>query len=97
MKIKTISLFSLLIGLTSTGIAQASSYEEAVTEATAAIDQAKAVNYEWRDSRKLLEQADKLQKEGKSNDAMMLVLEAREQGRQAVIQAKMQSGVSGPH
>lgn len=98
MKIKKISLLSIVaICLSSTGIAHASSYEEAVSEATAAIDEAKVVNYEWRDSRELLEQADKLQKEGKSTDAIKLVLEAREQGRQAVAQAKLQSKVSGPH
>jgi len=98
MKIKTISLISVFsICLSISGFAQASSYEEAVSEATTALDAAKAVNYEWRDSRKLLEKADKLHKSGKSDDAMKLVMEAREQGRQAVAQAQMQSAVTGPH
>lgn len=88
------SVFScLLIPFT----VQAGSFEDAMKEATASIDRAKAVNYEWRDSRKLLKQADKLNKEGNSDKAMQLVEQARKQGELAVAQAEQQSSVTGPY
>ena len=98
MKIKTLSLLSIFsICLSAAAAAQASSYEQAVSEATAAIDAAKAVNYEWRDSRKMLKQANKLHKEGKSDEAMKLVTKARDQGKLALSQAQLQAKVNGPH
>jgi hypothetical protein len=98
MKIKNISLISTLSAcLFSPVLAQATSYEEAVKEANASINNAKAVNYEWRDSRKLLEKADKLNKEGKSDKAMKLVATAKKQGEMAVAQAELQASVTGPH
>lgn len=97
MNIKNLSLISsisacLLIPV----LTHAGSYEEAALEAKAALDNAKAMNYEWRDSRKLLEKADKLNKEGKTDKAMNLLAEAKQQGEMAVVQAKQQSTVSGP-
>ena len=77
-------------------LAQAGSFESAVKEATIEIDKAKAVNYEWRDSRKLLKQAEKLNKEGKTDKAMKLVEQAKMQGQVAVSQAELQSSVNGP-
>ena len=98
MKIKNISLISILSAcLFSPVLALATSYEEAVKEATASIDNAKEVNYEWRDSRKLLEKADKLNKERKSDKAMKLVAAAKKQGDMAVAQAELQASVTGPH
>lgn len=77
-------------------LAQASSFESAVKEAKIEIDKAKAVNYEWRDSRKMLETAEKLNKEGKTDKAMKLVEQAKMQGQIAVSQAELQSSVNGP-
>ncbi len=77
--------------------AQASTFDEAYKQASLEIDKAKAVNYEWRDSRKLLKKAEKLHKEGKTDKAMKLVAKAREQGQLAVLQAEAQSNVTGPH
>jgi hypothetical protein len=98
MKLKNISLITALSAcLMSPVLAQAGTYEEAVMDAKASINNAKALNNEWRDSSKLLEKADKLNKEGKSDKAMKLVAEAKKQGDMAVVQAKLQASVSGPH
>jgi hypothetical protein len=77
-------------------LAQADSFEAAVEEAKIEIDKAKAVNYEWRDSRKMLTKAEKLNKEGKNDQAMKLVAQAKKQGEIAVAQAELQSSVNGP-
>jgi len=90
-----IATFSL--GLLAPLGAQASSFEDAYKQASLEIDKAKAINYEWRDSRKLLKKAEQLHKEGKTDQAMKLVEKAREQGQLAVLQAEAQSNVSGPH
>ena len=74
----------------------ASSFEEALKEARTSLDKAKAVNYEWRDSRKILETAEKLNKEGQSKQAIKLAEAARKQGELAVAQAELQSTVRGP-
>ena len=66
----------------------AGEFDQAVKEATAAIDKAKAVNYEWRDSRKILKQAEKAEKAGDHKKAMALANEAKEQGIIAVAQSK---------
>ncbi|MFV2003980.1 MAG: hypothetical protein ACC650_02190 [Gammaproteobacteria bacterium] len=77
-------------------LAQAGSYEDAIKEANISIDKAKAINYEWRDSRKLLKKADKLNKEGQTDKAMNLVKKAKKQGELAVAQAELQSSINGP-
>ena len=98
MKIIKLGLASIFSAcLLTPVITQAGSYEDAVKDANASIDKAKAVNYEWRDSRKMLKKADKLNKEGKSEKAMELVSSAQKQGELAVAQAEQQSGVVGPH
>lgn len=94
--IKTLPLSILITLLASTPL-QANTYEDAVKQASAEIDKAKAMHYEWRDSRKLLKKAEKLYKEGKQDKALKLVEKAGQQGKLAVIQAKAQSSVSGPH
>jgi len=97
MKIRNFSIISTFSAcLFITALAQAGNFEEAVNQASIEIDHAKAVNNEWRDSRKLLEKADKLHKEGKTEQAMKLVAQAKLQGEQAVIQAENQAGVNGP-
>ena len=98
MKITNLSLISILGAcLLSPALSQAGDYESAVEDANISIDKAKAANYEWRDSRKMLKQADKLNKAGKTDDAMKLVAKAQNQGELAVAQAELQSGVKGPH
>jgi len=97
MKIKNLSIISVMSAcLFAPVLAQAGSYEEAVKEAEISINNAKAVNYEWRDSRKFLKKADKLYKEGKTDKAMKLVKKAKMQGELAVAQAKRYSSVDGP-
>lgn len=98
MNIKNLGLISILNACLFTPVlSQAGNYEEAVNDANSSIDKAKAVNYEWRDSRKMLKDADKLNKAGNSDEAMKLVAKAKKQGELAVAQAELQSGVSGPH
>ncbi len=72
------------------------SFSDALSAATTEIDKAKAANYEWRDSRKLLKKAAELNKKGDSEKAMALITKARKQGQLAANQAKLESGVSGP-
>lgn len=71
-------------------------YEEAEQDAIAAINMAKSANYEWRDSRKILKAAKKLNTAGKKDAAMKMVAKAKEQATLAMAQAKEQSGVAGP-
>ncbi|HHJ36003.1 MAG TPA: SoxXA-binding protein [Gammaproteobacteria bacterium] len=98
MQIIKISLISIASAcLFNPVMAQAGNYDSAVKEANASIDKAKAVNYEWRDSRKLLKKAEALNKKGKNKKAMKLVAKAKKQGELAVAQAAQQSGVTGPH
>lgn len=98
MKIKKLSLITILSACLFTPVlSQAGNYENAVQDANSSLDKAKAANYEWRDSRKMLNKADKLNKAGKTDDAMKLVATAQKQGELAVAQAELQSGVSGPH
>ena len=98
MKIKILSLIAAISAcMFSPVLVQAGTYEQAVIDATASIDNAKKLNYEWRDSRKLLKQAEKLNKEGKTDKALNLLAEAKKQGEMAVAQAKLQASVSGPH
>lgn len=97
MKIIKLSLISLFSACLFTPVlSQAGSYEDAVKAANASIEQAKSVNYEWRDSRKLLKTADELNKQGKTDKAMALVSKAKKQGEMAVIQAQLQAGTNGP-
>ncbi len=98
MKIIKLSCISLLSAcLFAPVLSQAGSYDDAVKDANSSIDKAKAVNYEWRDSRKMLKKADGLNKAGKSDEAIKLVEKAKKQGELAVAQAELQSGVNGPH
>ena len=64
MKIKNLSLIAAISAcMLSPVLVQAGTYEQAVIDATASIDNAKKLNYEWRDSRKILKKAEKLNKE----------------------------------
>jgi hypothetical protein len=98
MKLHTLALcsaFTLLLSAPITSIA-GSDFDKAAKDATAAIDKAKAANYEWRDSRKILKKAAKAEKAGKHDKAMKLAKKAKQQGIIAVAQAKQQKN-AGPH
>jgi hypothetical protein len=74
----------------------ASDFETAKQQAVAEINKASAVGFEWRDSRKILEQAEKAEKAGDHEKAMKLVNKAKQQGMVAVAQAESQKN-AGPH
>ena len=98
IKLATLTfLLATATACTSTSTKTYSSFDEAAKDATAAIDDAKAANYEWRDSQKMLKAAAKLAKEGKSEEAIKMAMKAKQQGELAVAQAKQQASVSGPH
>jgi hypothetical protein len=97
MNTKYLSLISIISAcLFAPHISHAGDYDDAAQEANSSINTARSVNYEWRDSRKMLKQADKLNKADKTDEAMRLVAIAQKQGELAIAQAEMQSGVSGP-
>jgi len=93
-KLSLISIFSIC--LITPVIAQADNFATAVNEANVELNKAKAVNYEWRDSRKMLEQAETLNQKGETEKAMKLVATAKKQGEIAVAQAELQSSITGP-
>lgn len=55
-------------------------FEQALQEAVAALDKADSVGYEWRDSRKILEQAKQAAAQGKLEQAIELAHVAEHQG-----------------
>ncbi len=81
------------------GSASASSPEEAYQmahqEANIAIKNAVNANNVWRDSRKILDKAEKAAKGGDFETATKLALKAKRQGELAVAQAEAQQG-AGP-
>ncbi len=98
MNAKYLSLISIISAcLFAPAISQAGDYDDAAQEASSSINKARSANYEWRDSRKMLKQADKLNKAGKTDEAMKLVTIAQKQAEMAVAQAELQSGASGPY
>jgi len=103
MKLNAMTLNAILgtalITLLSTPIVSiaASDFDTAVKEATAEINKAKAANYEWRDSGKILEEAIKAEKAGDHARAMQLANEAKQQGILAVAQSKQQENAGPPH
>ncbi len=97
-------LFGLILtGLLATGCSgtatktvSADDYNQAVSDAKAAIKKAKAANFEWRDSGKLLKKAAKAAKAGSYEKALKLANKAKRQGELAVAQSIAQKNVSGP-
>lgn len=86
---------SLLILSGSANAAGKTDAEAAIAAATAALDKAKAVGFEWRDSRKLLKKAESITKKGEYNQAVKLANTAKKQGEDAVKQAAAQKN-AGP-
>ena len=70
-------------------------YNKALADANTAISNAKKVGYEWRDTGKILKQADEAAKAGKFDDAVKLADKARRQGDLAVAQYHNQQN-AGP-
>lgn len=70
--------------------------KEDIDAAHKEIDKAKALGYEWRDSRKLLKKAMKVNADGDYEKAKKLVAKAKQQGQIAVAQAHDQMN-AGPH
>jgi len=97
MKFILTALVIAFLGACSTNSAQSfDSFEDALKDANASIDQAKAADYEWRDSRKLVDKAEKLNAEGKTEEAFKTIAKAKEQAVLALAQAKEQAGTVGP-
>jgi len=70
-------------------------YQKAAKEANTAIKMAVQANNVWRDSRKILDKAEKLAKSGDFEKATKMALKAKRQGELALAQAKAQEG-AGP-
>lgn len=93
--LKLATLLVLAIGLT---VGCASTTEEvgqdsaaaAITAAKQANDQAKAAEYEWRDTGKLIKQAEKAMAEGRYDDAVKLANKARRQAENAIKQKNIE-------
>ena len=97
MKSPKMILASALLTLAVSPVAvQASEgYAAAKKAALTEIDKAQDVGYEWRDSRKILKEADAAAEAGNTEKAITLAKIAEEQGKAAVKQAKEQSN-AGP-
>ena len=78
-------------GLTFTGIASAGSADDAIAAAKEAYNQANSVGGAWRDTAKMIKKAEKLLKEGKTEEAEKLAREAEAQGMLGYIQATSQT------
>jgi len=90
--LSAVVLFSVSIGQTVN--ASNITHDDYVTSATAAkksLATATEANYVWRDSEKILKQAEGLAKAGKYANAIVLANEAKHQGDMAFLQSKMQA------
>jgi hypothetical protein len=97
MKISRLATLSTVFALMAAPLSAlaSSDFESAKQQAIAEINKASAAGFEWRDSRKILEQAEKAEKAGDHEKAMQLVNEAKQQGMVAVAQAESQKN-AGP-
>lgn len=92
-------LAALLGGLMLAGAASASdraTAEAAIAAAKAAQKAADAVGGEWRDTGKIIKQAEKAASEGNFGTAVKLAKTAEEQGKLGKEQALGQAGVGNP-
>jgi uncharacterized membrane-anchored protein len=97
MKISKLAILSAVFALIAAPLSASASsdFESAKQQAIAEIDKASALGYEWRDSRKILQQAEKAEKAGDHEKAIKLVNQAKQQGMVAVVQAESQKN-AGP-
>ena len=77
-------------GAAFSGSAIAGAAEDAIAAAKEAQKQAAAVDGEWRDTGKMIKQAEKLLKEGKESEAEKVAREAEAQGMLGYMQATTQ-------
>lgn len=86
----------ILLGCSNYGTKSASTddYQKALAEATISLDNAKKSGFEWRDSRDILQNAEKAAKEGDFTKAIELANLAKHQGELALIQS--QKPLTGP-
>ena len=99
MRIKTIALAVMLGGLLAAGTATANdkaTADAAIAAAKAAQQTAAAVGGEWRDTGKIIEQAEQAATEGNYGNAVELAKQAEDQGRLGEAQALGQVGVGNP-
>ena len=97
-KLVRLALISVLVfGCASYGTANATQedYNAAVADAKKSLKDAKEAKYEWRDSGKILDKADKAAKAGDFTTAIKLANQAKHQGDLALAQSKMQEN-AGP-
>ena len=88
------TLLAASIAVTSavfTTTAFAGAAEDAIADAKDAQKQAQSVGGQWRDTGKMIEQAEKLLKEGKTEEAEKLAREAEAQGMLGYMQATSQT------
>ena len=78
-------------GAVFSGSAFAGAAEDAIADAKDAQKQANSVGGEWRDTGKMIKNAEKLLKEGKAEQAEMLAREAEAQSMLGYIQATSQT------
>lgn len=81
--------FVLLTGTTAS-FASTNDVDIAIQEAVAAIDKAKSVGGEWRDSRKLIDKAQKAAEAGDEKKALKIAHDAKLQGELGYEQALSQ-------
>jgi len=80
---KKLFITACAVFLSTTALASA---DNAIIAAKAAQKAAAQVGYEWRDTAKIIKQARKLAKEGKTEQAITLANKAEQQGHSAVAQ-----------
>ena len=85
-----LSLISLFLSFSAVSVSQSASVAEfnaAFVEANDLRKQSRQLKHEWRDTAKLLRQAQKLAQKGELDKAMKLVAEAKKQSEAAIFQA----------
>lgn len=90
----------ILVGLMAVGCSMgtrtAEDYQEALADAKVAVQKASKVNYEWRDTGKILKKAEAAAKAGDFDKAVELANRAERQGELAFAQYHQQRN-AGPH
>lgn len=87
----------VLAGCSGTMSASPEDFDKALSDAKMSIAGASKAGYEWRDSGKILKQAEEAAKAGDLDKAISLANKAKRQGDLAVLQAQQQAKVNGPH
>ena len=91
IRIVTVSTLFVFAGIASASEPTAEDFNAAFTEANEARKMAGELGHEWRDTAKLLKQAQEAAEGGDLNKAMKLVAKAKLQGEAGIVQAKRES------